>query len=96
LFKLFNKYEIKFGVAGSQRATHPSVTDKRKQAWSKAFGSPGSGVVGPSPVPMSTSSSTPRSVATPDVYELSVYLDSYSVFPMGMSSTSFISSMSAN
>ena len=49
IYKLFNKYERKFGAARSQRVAQPaSHTGKRKQAWERIFGGPGS-VVGPSP-----------------------------------------------
>jgi hypothetical protein len=67
LYKLFNKYETKFGVARSQKVAHPSAhIGKNKQAWGKIFGD--RGVVGTSPSPSSSSSST--------VSELSAYLDS--------------------
>jgi hypothetical protein len=76
LYKLFNKYENKFGVARSQRVAQSSIhTGKKKQAWGRIFegrggSGSGSGVVGPPPVSVTSSSST--SV----VYELSAYLDS--------------------
>ena len=74
LYKLFNKYERKFGAARSQRAPQPaSHTGKKKQAWGKIFGGHGSGVVGPSPSPVSTSPSSGS------VCELSAYLDSDNV-----------------
>ena len=74
LYKLFNKYERKFGTARSQRAPQPaSHTGKKKQAWGKIFGGHGSSVVGPSPSPVSTS---PPSGS---VCELSAYLDSDNV-----------------
>ena len=70
MYKLFNKYESKFGAARSQRAAQPSHhTGKKKQAWGRIFGR-GSGVVGPSPLPATSSSSTSA------VCELSTYLDS--------------------
>jgi hypothetical protein len=63
LYKLFNKYERKFGTARSQRVTQPSNhTGKRKQAWGRIFG--GAGVVGPSPA---TTSSSSTSAAYEDV-----------------------------
>ena len=38
IYKLFNKYERKFGAARTQRATQPaSHTCKKKQAWEKIF-----------------------------------------------------------
>jgi len=68
IYKLFNKYERKFGAARSQRVTQPSNhIGKRKQAWGRIFG--GAGVVGPSPATTSSSS-------TSIVSELSVHLDS--------------------
>lgn len=78
LHKLFNKYERKFGAARSQRAatTPASHTGKRKQAWGRIFGGPGSGVVGPSPSPTSTPSSSSLSGG---VCELTAYLDSDNV-----------------
>ena len=73
LYKLFNKYESKFGAARSQRVVQPSHhIGKKKQAWERIFGR-GSGVVGPSPLAATSSSST--SV----VSELSAYLDSDNV-----------------
>jgi hypothetical protein len=71
LYKLFNKYENKFGAA---RSAQPSNhTGKKKQAWGRIFGG-GTGVVGPSPTSAPTSSS---SVFASVVCELSVYyLDS--------------------
>lgn len=74
LHKLFEKYEMKFGAARSQRVAQPSThTGKRKQAWGRIFanrGGSGSGLVGPPPM-SSTSSSSPSAVS-----ELSAYLDS--------------------
>jgi hypothetical protein len=50
LYKLFNKYETKFGAARSQKVAHPSAhIGKKKQAWGKIFGD--RGVVSPSPPP---------------------------------------------
>jgi hypothetical protein len=75
VFKLFNKYEEKFGSARSQRrATQPANNiGKRKQVWERIFGDPGaSGVVGPSPA----SAPTPSLSASAAVCELSTYLDS--------------------
>jgi hypothetical protein len=52
LYKLFNKYESKFGAVRPPRTTHPSaVTGKKKQAWGKIFGGSGSGANRISPVP---------------------------------------------
>jgi hypothetical protein len=49
LYKLFNKYETKFGATRSQKVAQPSAhSGKRKQAWGRIFG--GRGVVGPSSV----------------------------------------------
>ena len=74
IYKLFNKYERKFGVARTQRAAHPaSHTGKKKQAWKQIFEDPGS-VVGPSPAYASTLSSFASTAS-----ELSVYLDSDNV-----------------
>ena len=71
LYKLFNKYERKFGAARSQRVTPPSNhTGKRKQAWGRIFG--GAGGFGPSPVTTSSSSTSAAS-------ELSTCLDSDNV-----------------
>ena len=73
LYKLFNKYESKFSAARSQRVAQPSNhTDKKKQTWGRIFGHR-SGVVGPSPLPATLSSSTST------VCELSAYLDSDNV-----------------
>ena len=70
LYKLFNKYESKFGAARSQRVAQPSNhIGKKKQAWGRIFGR-GSGVVGPTPLPATSSLSTSA------VCELSAYLDS--------------------
>ncbi|XP_066358138.1 zinc finger BED domain-containing protein RICESLEEPER 2-like [Miscanthus floridulus] len=72
LYKLFNKYETKFGAARSQRVAQPSAhSGKKKQAWERIFGGRGgAGVVGPGPA-CSPSSSSPCAVS-----ELSAYLDS--------------------
>ncbi|XP_066333309.1 zinc finger BED domain-containing protein RICESLEEPER 2-like [Miscanthus floridulus] len=78
IFKLFNKYEEKFGAARSQRrAAHPtSIMSKRKHAWGRIFGGPrASSVVGPSPA-SAPSPSLSTSAAT---CELSAYLDSDNV-----------------
>ena len=78
IFKLFNKYEEKFGAARSQRrAAHPaSITGKRKQAQGRVFGDPGaSGVVGLSPA----SAPSPSLSTSAAVCELSAYLDSDNV-----------------
>jgi hypothetical protein len=42
IYKLFNKYEAKFGAARNQRrASQPaSQTGKRKHAWGRIFGGP--------------------------------------------------------
>ena len=74
IYKLFNKYERKFGAARSQRVAQPAIyTGKRKHAWGRIFRGPRS-IVGPSPAcapTLSSSSSTAN--------ELSVYLDSDNV-----------------
>ncbi|XP_066344426.1 zinc finger BED domain-containing protein RICESLEEPER 1-like [Miscanthus floridulus] len=78
IFKLFNKYEEKFGAARSQRrAAQPaSITGKRKQAWGRIFRGPGaSGVVGPSPA----SAPSPSLSTSAAACELSTYLDSDNV-----------------
>ena len=73
MYKLFTKYENKFGAARSQRVAQPSAqSGKKKQAWGRIFGGrggSGSGVVGPPPSSTSCSSSSA-------VSELSAYLDS--------------------
>jgi hypothetical protein len=67
MFKMFGKYEDKFGAARSQRPAVPSAhAGKREQAWGRIFGGPGD-----SPACSPTSSSTPSAVS-----ELSAYLDS--------------------
>jgi hypothetical protein len=70
-YKLFRKYETKFGAARSQRVPQPSAHScKKKQSWANIFGEhAGSGGVGPPPVSSSSSSSG-------DDSELSAYLDS--------------------
>jgi hypothetical protein len=78
IYKLFNKYEKKFGFARTQRrATQPaSNIGKRKQTWTRIFGGPGaSGVVGPSP----TSVFNPSLSASATACELLAYLDSDNV-----------------
>ena len=71
IYKLFNKYERKFGAARSQRVAQPVIhTGKRKQTWGRIFRGPRS-VVGPSPACAPTLSS---SASTAN--ELSIYLDS--------------------
>ena len=72
--KLFNKYERKFSAARTQRVALPaSHTSKKKQAWRRIFGGPGS-VVGPSPTCAPTLSSSASTAS-----ELSVCLDSDNV-----------------
>ncbi|XP_066311030.1 zinc finger BED domain-containing protein RICESLEEPER 2-like [Miscanthus floridulus] len=67
LYRLFAKYEQKFGAVRSQRVSVPSAhTCKTKQAWGRIFGGPGE-----SPVGSPSSSSTPSAVS-----ELKAYLDS--------------------
>jgi hypothetical protein len=61
LYRLFSKYEQKFGVSTrSQRLIQPSSqSGKRKQAWGKIFGGPGA-----SPSFSTSSSSTPSAVVS--------------------------------
>jgi hypothetical protein len=76
MFKLFNKYEAKYGATRDQKrnAQLASQTGKRKHAWGRIFGGPrGSGVVGPSPA------TTPSLSASAASCELSAYLDSDNV-----------------
>ena len=70
MYKLFIKYEAKFGAARSQRVPQPSAhSGKKKKAWAKIFGDQaGSSVVGPPPTSSSSSGGA--------VSELSAYLDS--------------------
>ena len=50
LYKLFGKYEQKFGAVRSQRVSIPSAhTGKTKQAWGRIFGGPGDSPVSSSP-----------------------------------------------
>jgi hypothetical protein len=73
LYKLFYKYEKKFGAARSQRIAQPSNHfGKRKQEWGRIFGD--SGVVGPPPATTSSSSSS-----VPARSKLLVYMDSDNV-----------------
>jgi hypothetical protein len=70
LYKLFSKYETKYGAARSQRVAQPSINSgKRKQTWGRIFG--GSSVVGPPPATTSSSS-----VSASGRSELSAYFDS--------------------
>jgi hypothetical protein len=73
LYKLFAKYNNKFGAAKNRRDAHPtSQTGKRKQAWGRIFGGLGaSGVIRTSP--------TPTSYAASVGCELTTYLDSDNV-----------------
>jgi hypothetical protein len=68
LYRLFSKYEQKFG--GSARSQRPvkssSQSGKKKQAWGRIFGGPGASLG------FSTSSSSTQSA----VSELTTYLDS--------------------
>jgi len=77
IYKLFSKYERKFGAVRSQRPTQPtSHTCKKKQAWRRIFGGPrSSGVVGPSPASARTSSQSAFAAGC----ELTTYLDSDNV-----------------
>ena len=73
LHNLYDKYESKFGAARLARTTHPSgLTSKRKQAQGKNFG--GSGASSPS-----TATGSSFTTVTPDLSELTVYLDSDNV-----------------
>jgi hypothetical protein len=79
LYKLYNKYESKFGAARPAMTTHSSrPIGKRKQAWGKIFGGTSSAVSGPSPI---TSSSNRTMTPGPGtgLCELTVYLDSDNV-----------------
>ena len=68
LYRLFAKYEEKFGAARSQRVAVPSAhTGKRKQAWGRIFGGPGA-----SPTCSQSSSAAPSVVIES---ELKSYLD---------------------
>jgi hypothetical protein len=77
IYKLFNKYERKFGAARSQRPAQPAMASgKKKQAWGRIFGAPGpSRVVGPSPASARTSSQSASAAGC----ELTAYLDSDNV-----------------
>jgi hypothetical protein len=77
IYKLFNKYERKFGAARSQRPAQSAMASgKKKQAWGRIFGGPGSsGVVDPSP----TSACTSSQFAFAAGCELIAYLDSDNV-----------------
>jgi hypothetical protein len=72
LYKLFNKYDNKFGVVRFQRVAQPSIhIGKKNQTWGRIFGGRGglgSSVVGPPLISASSSSSTST------VCELSAYL----------------------
>ena len=74
IYKLFNKYERKSGVARSQRLAQPaSHTGKKKQTWERIFGGTRSScVVGPSPTSARTSSQSASTAGC----ELIAYLDS--------------------
>jgi hypothetical protein len=72
IYKLFNKYERKFGAARSQRAAQLQAKQvRKKQAWGRIFGDARlSGVVGSSP----PSAPTPSLSASAATCELSTYL----------------------
>jgi hypothetical protein len=74
LYKLYGKYETKFGAARPSRTTHQSgMTGKRKHAWGKIFG--GIGASRSSTASGSSGSSGPGA----GLCELIVYLDSDNV-----------------
>ena len=74
IYKLFNKYERKFGATRTQRVAQPaSHIGKKKQAWIRIFGGSRS-VVGPSPASAPTLSSSASTTS-----ELLVYLNSDNV-----------------
>jgi hypothetical protein len=77
IYKLFNKYKRKFGAARSQRPAQSAMASgKKKQAWGRIFGGPGSsGVVDPSPASVRTSSQFAFAAGC----ELTAYLDSDNV-----------------
>jgi hypothetical protein len=73
LYKLFDKYDRKFGAARNQRIAQPSnPSGRRGLSWGRIFGD--SGVVGPPP-----GSATPSCSSASARSELSVYLDSDNV-----------------
>jgi hypothetical protein len=73
LYRLFYKYEQKFGgAARTQRVSQPSAhCGKRKQAWGRIFGGPGASP-GSGCSPSSSSTSSGSGITS----ELSAYLDS--------------------
>jgi hypothetical protein len=74
LYKLYNKYETKFGAVRGQRNQTATSTGKKFAAWGKIYGAPAA------PPSSSTLSSTPSSApAIAVVSELASYLDSDTV-----------------
>ena len=68
IYKLFNKYERKFGATHSLQV----IQVRKTKAWERIFGGPGSsGVVGPSPASARTSSQSASTAGC----ELTAYLD---------------------
>ena len=74
MYKLFTKYETKFGAARSQKVPHPSAHfGKKKQAWAKIFGEQaGSSVVGPPPTSSSSSGGAVSELTAYFLYLLSL------------------------
>jgi len=72
IYKLFNKYERKFGATHSLQV----IQVRKTKAWERIFGGPrSSGVVGPSPASAHASSQS----ASASGCELTAYLDSDNV-----------------
>jgi len=79
LYKLYNKYENKFGIVRLQRPSNISrSTSKKKPTWGKIFGAPGTSTSGSSTTLASTSSPVVSSVS-----ELASYLDSDTIICFG-------------
>jgi hypothetical protein len=73
LYKLYNKYETKFGAVRGQRNTQATgSTGKKKTAWGKIYGSP-------APPPGSSTHSSTSVTPIAAVSELASYLDSDTV-----------------
>jgi hypothetical protein len=76
LYKLYNKYENRFGAVRSQRHSQAGgSTGKRKTAWGKVFGAPGTSIG----VGSSTGTASTSAPAIAAVSELFSYLDSDTV-----------------
>ena len=74
LYKLYNKYENKYGAVRLQRPSNISRSSGKKNAWGKIYG-----VAGTSPSSTALASTSSPAVSMPLVSELASYFDNDTV-----------------